>query len=219
RQILPAMLWCPHCQARQRAAPPSVSVRATILALGRYTRATPTYQPVEPLASLRAMPGLVTLRPGDANEVIEAYRSIIQLRHASAVLGLSRQPLPPLDRQKYTSASGVARGAYVLGAAAGGNPDVMLLASGSEVRLAVEAHEQLIAEGIRSRVVSMPSWDLCAQQTQEYQESVLPPQVTARRGGTGLDVRGIGAAQSTPEKFGFEPDQVAAAAKAQLGRP
>src|ERR671930_1540653 len=109
----------------------------------------PTHQPVEHLASLRAMPGLVTLRPGDANEVIEAYRYIMQLQHTPAVLVLSRQPPPTLDRQKYAAASGVARGAYVLGDAAGGNPEVILIASGSEVSLAVEAHEQLVAEGIR----------------------------------------------------------------------
>src|SRR5262249_47919648 len=113
----------------------------------------PTHQPVEHLASLRAIPGLVTLRPGDANEVIEAYRYIMQLRHEPAVLVLSRQPLPTLDRNNYAPASGVVRGAYVLGDAPGGNPEVILIASGSEVSLAVEAHEQLVAEGIRSRVV------------------------------------------------------------------
>ena len=140
----------------------------------------PTHQPVEQLASLRAIPGLVTLRPGDANEVVEAYRTILQLCHEPAVLALSRQPLPTLDRSKYAPASGVARGAYVLGDAPGGKPEVILIASGSEVSLAVEAHEQLLAEGIRSRVVSMPSWDLFDHQTQEYRDSVLPPQVTAR---------------------------------------
>ena len=117
----------------------------------------PTHQPVEHLASLRAIPGLVTLRPGDANEVIEAYRYIMQLRHEPAVLVLSRQPLPTLDRKKYAPASGVARGAYVLADASRGNPEVILIASGSEVSLAVEAHEKLVADGIRSRVVSMPS--------------------------------------------------------------
>jgi transketolase len=140
----------------------------------------PTHQPVEHLASLRAIPGLVTLRPGDANEVIEAYRYIMQLRHEPAVLVLSRQPLPTLDRKKYAPASGVARGAYVLADAPGGDPEVVLIASGSEVSLAVEAHEKLIAEGIRSRVVSMPSWDIFEHQTQEYQDSVLPPGVIAR---------------------------------------
>ena len=124
----------------------------------------PTHQPVEHLASLRAIPGLITLRPGDANEVIEAYRYIMQLRHEPAVLVLSRQPLPTLDRKKYAPASGVARGAYVL-ADAGGNPEVILIASGSEVSLAVEAHEKLVAEGIRSRVVSMPSWEIFEHQT------------------------------------------------------
>src|SRR4249920_171014 len=140
----------------------------------------PTHQPVEQLASLRAIPGLVTLRPGYANEVVEAYRYIVQLRHEPAVLALSRQPLPTLDRTKYAAASGVTRGAYVLGDAPGGNPEVILIASGSEVSLAVEAHEKLIAEGIRSRVVSMPSWDIFDHQTQEYRHSVLPAKVTAR---------------------------------------
>src|SRR5207244_9869247 len=120
----------------------------------------PTHQPVEQLASFRAEPGLVVLRPADANEVVEAYRYIMQLRHAPAVLALSRQPLPTLDRSKYAPASGVARGAYVLGDASRGNPEVILIASGSEVSLAVEAHEKLVADGIRSRVVSMPSWDI-----------------------------------------------------------
>src|SRR2546422_5376158 len=126
----------------------------------------PTHQPVEHLASVRAVPGLVTLRPGDANEVIEAYRYIMQLRHQPAVLVLSRQPLPTLDRKKYAPASGVARGAYVLADASGGNPEVILIASGSEVSLAVAAHEKLIAEGIRSRAVSMPSWDIFGHHNQ-----------------------------------------------------
>jgi transketolase len=198
----------------------------------------PTHQPVEHLASLRAIPGLVTLRPGDANEVIEAYRYIMQLRHEPAVLVLSRQPLPTLDRNTYTPASGVARGAYVLGDASGGNPEVILIASGSEVSVAVEAHEKLVAEGIRSRVVSMPSWDIFEQQTQEYQDNVLPPHVTARvaveqastfgweryvgRSGRIIGMKTFGASAPLKElqrKFGFEPDRVAAAAKAQLGRP
>jgi transketolase len=197
----------------------------------------PTHQPVEHLASLRAIPGLVTLRPGDASEVVEAYRYILQLRHEPAVLVLSRQPLPTLDRQKYAPAAGVARGAYVLGDAAGGNPEVILIASGSEVSLAVEAHEKLIAEGIRSRVVSMPSWDIFEHQTQEYQDKVLPPQVTARvaveqastfgweryvgRSGRIIGMKTFGASAPLKElqkKFGFEPDQVAMAAKELLGR-
>src|SRR2546428_13799550 len=128
--------------------------------------AGPTHQPVEQLASFRAVPGLVVLRPGDANEVVEAYRYVIHLRRAPAVLALSRQPLPTLDRSKYAPASGVARGAYVLADAPNGNPEVILIATGSEVCLAVQAHEQLVTEGIRSRVVSMPSWDIFEQQTQ-----------------------------------------------------
>jgi transketolase len=197
----------------------------------------PTHQPVEHLASLRAIPGLVTLRPGDANEVVEAYRYIMQLRHEPAVLVLSRQPLPTLDRKKYAPASGVARGAYVLADASRGDPEVILIASGSEVSLAVEAHEKLVAEGIRSRVVSMPSWDIFEHQTQEYQDEVLPPQVTARvaveqastfgweryigRSGRMIGMKTFGASAPLKElqrKFGFEPDQVVTAAKELLAR-
>ena len=197
----------------------------------------PTHQPVEHLASLRAIPGLVTLRPGDANEVIEAYRYIMQLRHEPAVLVLSRQPLPTLDRSKYAPAAGVARGAYVLADASRGNPEVILIASGSEVSLAVEAHEKLVAEGIRSRVVSMPSWDIFEHQTQEYQDSVLPPSVVARvaveqastfgweryvgRSGRVIGMKTFGASAPLKElqkKFGFEPEQVATAAKELLDR-
>src|SRR5262249_20400052 len=133
----------------------------------------PTHQPIEHLASLRAMPGLVTLRPGDANEVVEAYRYVMQLRHQPAVFALSRQPLPTLDRRVYAPATGVAQGAYVLAEPPGGNPEVILIASGSELSLAVEAHEKLLAEGIRSRVVSMPSWEIFERQTPEYRDSVL----------------------------------------------
>src|SRR5262249_17611282 len=140
----------------------------------------PTHQPVEHLASLRAIPGLVTLRPGDANEVVEAYRYALRLRHQPVVLTLSRQPLPTLDRQKYASASGVARGAYILADHPSGNPEVILIASGSAVSLAVEAHEALVAEGTRSRVVSMPSWEIFEQQTRDYRDRVLPPEVKAR---------------------------------------
>jgi transketolase len=197
----------------------------------------PTHQPVEHLASMRAIPGLVMLRPGDANEVVEAYRYIVQLRHEPAVLALSRQPLPTLDRTKYAAASGVARGAYVLADAPGGNPEVILIASGSEVILAVEAHEQLLAEGIRSRVVSMPSWDIFDHQTQEYRDSVLPPRVTARvaveqastfgweryvgTAGRIIGMKTFGASAPLKElqrKFGFEPDHVAVSAKELLGK-
>src|SRR5215813_1141823 len=197
----------------------------------------PTHQPVEHLISLRAIPGLIVLRPGDANEVVEAYRTVVQLRHQPAVLVLSRQPLPTLDRSKYAPASGVARGAYVLADAPGGDPEVILIASGSEVSLAIEAHEELRAEGIRSRVVSMPSWEVFEHQTEEYRDSVLPPNVKARVaveqgstlgwvqyvGSTGevIGMKTFGASAPLKElqrKFGFEPDQVVAAAIKQVGR-
>jgi transketolase len=140
----------------------------------------PTHQPVEQFVSLRAIPGLVVLRPADANEVVEAYRVIMPLRHQPAVLALSRQPLPTLDRSKYAPATGVARGAYVLADPPGAAPEVILIASGSELILAVQAREKLLAEGVRSRVVSMPSWDFFEHQSQEYRDSVLPPANTAR---------------------------------------
>jgi transketolase len=197
----------------------------------------PTHQPVEQLISLRAIPGLVTLRPGDANEVVEAYRYVMQLRHQPTVLALSRQPLPTLDRSKYAPASGVARGAYVLADAPDGKPEVILIASGSEVCLVVQAHEQLIAEGIQSRVVSMPSWDIFEHQTREYQDRVLPPDVMARiaveqastlgweryvgREGRVIGMHTFGASAPLKElqkKFGFEPDRVVAVAKELLAK-
>ncbi|MGC1650835.1 MAG: transketolase [Candidatus Sulfotelmatobacter sp.] len=197
----------------------------------------PTHQPVEHLASLRAIPGLVTLRPGDANEVVEAYRYIMKLRHQPAVLALSRHPLPTLDRTKYAPASGVARGAYVLADAPGGTPEVILIATGSEVSLAVDAHEKLLAEGIRSRVVSMPSWDIFDHQAQEYRDHVLPPAVTARvsieqastfgweryvgSSGRMIGMKTFGASAPLKElqrHFGFEPNRLVAAAKELLGR-
>jgi transketolase len=196
----------------------------------------PTHQPVEHLASLRAIPGLVVLRPGDANEVVEAYRVVMQLRHQPAALVLSRQPLPTLDRTRYAPAAGVARGAYVLGDAAGGAPDVILIATGSELSLAVEAHEQLLAEGVRSRVVSMPSWELFDHQPREYRDSVLPPSVKARVAveqastfgweryvgpeGRVIGMRTFGASAPLKElqqRFGFEPDRVAETARELLG--
>jgi transketolase len=197
----------------------------------------PTHQPVEHLASLRAIPGLVTIRPGDANEVVEAYRYIMQLRHQPAVLVLSRQPLPTLDRIRYAPASGVSRGAYVLADAPDGNPEVILIASGSEVSVAVDAHESLLADGIRSRVVSMPSWDIFEQQTDEYRASVLPPSVSARvaieqastfgweryvgLSGRVIGMKTFGASAPLKElqrKFGFEPARLAAVAKELLGK-
>ena len=197
----------------------------------------PTHQPVEQIAAFRAMPGLVLLRPGDANEVVEAYRYIMQLRHQPAVLALSRQPLPTLDRGKYAPASGVARGAYVLADAPGANPEVMLIASGSELSLCVDAHEELLAEGIRSRLVSMPSWDIFERQTKDYQDSVLPPDVTARvaveqastfgwerylgSSGRSIGMKTFGASAPLKElqrKFGFEPGRVTQVAKALVAR-
>jgi transketolase len=197
----------------------------------------PTHQPVEQLASFRAEPGLVVLRPADANEVVEAYRYIMQLRHEPAVLALSRQSLPTLDRSKYAPASGVARGAYVLADAPGGKPEVILIASGSEVSLCINAHEELLAQGIRSRVVSMPSWDIFEHQPQAYQDSVLPPDVTARvaveqastfgwdryvgRSGRVIGMKTFGASAPLKEllrKYGFEPERVAEVAKELLGK-
>ena len=196
----------------------------------------PTHQPVEHLISLRAIPGLITIRPGDANEVVEAYRFVMQLRHQPAVLALSRQPLPTLDRSKYAPATGVAQGAYVLADTPAGNPDVIIIASGSEVSLAVEAHESLLAEGIRSRVVSMPSWEIFERQSQAYRDSVLPPAVKARvaveqasimgweryvgSSGHVIGMKTFGASAPLKElqrKYGFEPNQVIAAVKQQLG--
>ncbi len=196
----------------------------------------PTHQPVEQLISLRAIPGLVVLRPGDANEVVEAYRYVLQLRHQPAVIALSRQPLPTFDRDRYASAAGLARGAYVMADAPGGPPEIILIASGSEVSLIVDAHEDLMSQGIRSRVVSMPSWDIFEHQPESYRESVLPPEVTARIaveqgsrlgweryvGAAGLIIgmKTFGASAPLKElqrKFGFEPERVVAAAMELLG--
>ncbi len=140
----------------------------------------PTHQPVEQLASLRAMPNLIVLRPGDANEVVEAWKIIAQLQHQPVALVLTRQAMPTFDRAKYGAASGAAQGAYVLADAAGGKPDVILMGTGSEVSLCVEAYEKLKAEGIQARVVSMPSWEIFEQQDAAYKESVLPSTVTSR---------------------------------------
>jgi transketolase len=195
----------------------------------------PTHQPVEHLASLRAIPGLIALRPADANEIVEAWRVIMQLRHEPVALILSRQPLPTLDRSLYAPASGVAKGAYVLADARDGKPEVLLLASGSEVSLCVTAYEQLKAEGIKVRVVSMPSWELFEQQSPEYRESVIPAAVTARvsveqaatfgwshyvsPSGQRIGMKTFGASAPLKElqkKFGFTPEHVVAVAKEQL---
>jgi len=140
----------------------------------------PTHQPIEQLAQLRAVPGLVLFRPADANEVVEAWKVIMQFKHQPAALVLTRQAVPTLDRSKYASASGVARGAYILADAPGGSPEVILIGTGSEVSLCVSAYEQLTSEGVRARVVSMPSWAIFETQSDEYKKQVLPPSVKAR---------------------------------------
>jgi transketolase len=197
----------------------------------------PTHQPVEQLAGLRAIPGLITIRPADANEVVEAWRVIMPLRHEPVALVLTRQPVPTLDRTKYAAAGGLARGAYVLADAEDGRPDVLLLATGSEVALCVAAYEQLRNEGIKARVVSMPSWELFEQQPQEYRDAVLPPAVTARvaveqasalgweryagTSGTIIAMHTFGASAPLKElarKFGFVPEHVVAAAREQVAR-
>jgi len=200
----------------------------------------PTHQPVEQLPSLRAIPGLITIRPADANEAVEAWRVIMRLQHQPVALVLSRQAIPVFDRTRYAAASGLAQGAYVLadaegGRPEGGRPDVILIGTGSEVSLCVEAFERLTAEGIRARVVSMPSWELFEQQTQEYRDAVLPPEVTARVSveqastfgweryvgptGTRIGMMSFGASAPLKElqkKFGFTVDHVVEAARGQL---
>jgi transketolase len=195
----------------------------------------PTHQPVEQLISLRAVPGLTVLRPADANEVVEAYHYVMQLRHRPAVLALSRQALPTFDRRKYAPASGVARGAYVMAESPGGTPQIILIASGSEVALAIDAYEALTSQGVRARVVSMPSWDIFESQPQSYREGVLPPKVTARLAieqgsvlgwdryvgpaGRVIGMKTFGASAPLKElqrKFGFEPERVVSAAKELL---
>ncbi len=197
----------------------------------------PTHQPIEQLAGLRAMPNMIVLRPGDANEVVEAYKVIIQLRHSPATLVLTRQAMPTYDRTKFAPASGVAKGAYVLIDAEGGKPDVILMGTGSEVHLCVEAYEKLQAEGIKTRVVSMPSWELFESQDATYKESVLPSSVTARVSvemastfgwdryvgpkGKMIGMHSFGASaplKDVLKKFGFLTENVVAAAKQVLGK-
>jgi transketolase len=197
----------------------------------------PTHQPIEQLPSLRAVPGLITLRPADANEVVEAWKLIMKLRHDPVALVLTRQALPTLDRAKYGSAAGVEKGGYVLAGPPDAEPEVILLATGSEVSLCVQAFEQLSAEGIKARVVSLPSWELFARQDQEYRDSVLPPSVTARVAveqastlgwerwvGPAGHIIGMGTfGSSAPlkdlqKKFGFLSESVAQAAKRVLGK-
>ena len=200
----------------------------------------PTHQPVEHLASLRAIPGLIVLRPADANETVEAWRMIMEFRHEPVTLILTRQALPVLDRTKYAPAEGVRRGAYVLADAENGHPDVLLLATGSEVALCVEAYESLKAEGIKARVVSMPSWEIFEHYCRnhpEYREQVLPESVAARvsveqastlgwaryvgRNGRSIGMETFGASAPLKElqkKFGFLPENIVAAAREQLAK-
>jgi transketolase len=197
----------------------------------------PTHQPVEQLASYRAMPNMLVFRPGDANEVVEAYKIAIQHTHGPSTMVFTRQAMPTFDRTKYAPASGVAKGAYVLADAPGGKPDVILLSSGSEVGLCAAAYEKLTADGIKARVVSMPCWELFEQQDAAYKESVLPASVTARVSvemesvfgwdrytgpkGKIIGMRSFGASAPLKDllkKFGFELENVLAAVKEVLGK-
>jgi transketolase len=195
----------------------------------------PTHQPVEHFAALRAIPGLLLVRPADANEVVEAWRVIMPLKHQPVALALTRQALPTLDRTKYGAAAGLAKGAYILADADNAQPQVILIGTGSEVSLCVDAYEQLKKEGIRARVVSMPSWELFEQQSKQYREQVLPSSITARVAveqgvtfgwaqyvgpkGAVIGMKSFGASapfQHLQKKFGFTVENVVAAAKAQL---
>jgi transketolase len=197
----------------------------------------PTHQPIEQLAALRAMPNMLVMRPGDANEVTEAYRAVLPHSHGPTTFVFSRQALPTLDRTKYASAAGVAKGAYVLADADGGKPEVILMASGSELQWVVGAYEKLKAQGIKARVVSMPCWELFEKQDAAYKESVLPSSVTARVSvemlatlgwdryvgpkGKMVGMHSFGASaplKDVLKKFGFDTDTVVAAAKEVLGR-
>ena len=197
----------------------------------------PTHQPIEQLAHMRAMPGLITIRPCDANEVREAWKVILQLHHEPAVLVLTRQAVPTIDRSRYAAASGLARGAYILADAPNADPEVILIGTGSEVPLCLEAYEQLTGEGVRVRVVSMPSWELFDDQNSDYRNSVLPPHVKARVSveeasdfgwtkytgteGHNIGIETFGASAPIKQllkKFGFTADHIVAAAKNQIAR-
>ncbi|MDB5982853.1 MAG: tkt 1 [Pseudomonas sp.] len=197
----------------------------------------PTHQPIEQLTQLRATPGLLTLRPGDANETTQAWKIALAQTHRPSCIVLSRQPLPTLDRTRYASAEGVARGAYVLGDAQNGKPAVILIATGSEVGMTVAAYEQLTSEGVAARVVSMPSWELFEDQDQAYRDSVLPPGVSARlvveqagpvgwdryvgNAGAKIVMNSFGASapiEKLQAKFGFTVENIVKVAKAQLAK-
>jgi transketolase len=195
----------------------------------------PTHQPIEQLIALRAIPGLITLRPADANEVVEAWRVIIELEDRPVCLVLSRQPLPTLDRTRYAPACGLRHGAYVLADAVDGKPAVILIGTGSEVSLCVDVYEELKRDGISARVVSMPSWELFEQQDRTYRNGVLPPDVAARvsvemgsvigwdryvgPAGTAVGMNTFGSSAPLKDllvKFGFTPAKVLAAARRQI---
>jgi transketolase len=195
----------------------------------------PTHQPIEHMMALRAIPGLITMRPGDANETAECWKAVMKFRHHPVCLVLTRQPVPTIDRTKYAPASGAAKGAYVVAGQNEGNPQVILIGTGSEVSLCIEAYEKLAKEGVKARVVSMPSWELFEEQDQGYKDSVLPPNVKARVSvelagtfgwhkyvgcdGATIGMKSFGASAPLKElakKFGFTADAVAAAAKEQI---
>jgi len=197
----------------------------------------PTHQPIEQLAHMRAIPGLITIRPCDANEVREAWKVILELHHQPAVLVLTRQAVPTIDRSQYAAASGLARGAYILADAPNAHPEVILIGTGSEVSLCLEAYEQLTNEGVRARLVSMPSWELFDDQPRHYRDSVLPPHVKARVSveeasdfgwskytgteGANIGIETFGASAPIKQllkKFGFTADHIVAAAKDQILR-
>jgi transketolase len=201
----------------------------------------PTHQPIEQVASLRAIPGLVTFRPGDANECVEAWKVIMQYQHEPVCLILTREPLTTIDRTKYAPASDTAKGAYVLADAPGGKPDVMIMAAGSSLPICMEAYEKLIADGVKARLISMPSWErfeyYCNKVDKNYREAVMPSAVRARVGvelassfgwhkyvgseGSVVTMSGFG--ESAPLKvlakhFGFTTENVIAVAKEQIAK-
>jgi transketolase len=197
----------------------------------------PTHQPIEHMAALRAMPGLITMRPGDANEVAECWRYIMKSKHHPVCLILTRQNVPTLDRTKYASAAGVAKGAYVVADADGGTPEVLILATGSEVPMAVDAYERLKKDGVKARVVSMPSWEIFEEQDDAYKKSVLPPDVSARvsvelagtfgwaryvgTNGVSIGMKSFGASaplKDLQKKFNFSVEGIVNAAKEQVAK-
>jgi transketolase len=197
----------------------------------------PTHQPIEHLAAMRAIPRMIVMRPGDANEVAECYRALLKINNRPVSLVLSRQNVPTLDRTKYAPAAGAGKGAYVLADAANGKPQVILMATGTELIIALQAYEQLTAQGVAARCVSMPSWELFEMQDQAYRDSVLPPAIKARvaieagikqgwerwigDAGRFIGMNDFGASgpyQKLYEKYGLTPERVAAEAKAALGK-